>query len=157
MKKVWIVAMVMLVMNCSTDNVLSEEAQLAKDVSTIDKYLDKNGIVAIKDPSGLRLVVHDAGTGTTPSLTSKLTVIYKGTFLSGGGEFDRSIDPPVPFQTPLSGLIEGWRIGFTYVAKGGKATFYIPSGLGYGTGGSGSSVPPNSNLVFEVELVGFTF
>lgn len=143
-------------MHCSTDNVLSDEAQLKKDVGIIDKYLEKNGITAIKDVTGLRYVIHDAGTGTFPIATSKLTVKYTGKFLSGGATFDQSSEPPKQFVTSLSELIRGWQIGFRYVAKGGKATFYVPSGLAYGKTGSGR-IPANSNLIFEVELIGFTF
>lgn len=156
MKKFMIGGLVLLMMNCSTDIVLSDEAQLKKDVATIDKYLVDSKVTAIQDPSGMRLVVHDAGTLPFPVSTSKLTVIYKGTFLSGGGQFDESTSPPKQFVSPLSELIKGWQIGFGYVAKGGKATFYIPSGLAYGKAGT-TNIPPNANLVFEVDLVGFTF
>lgn len=157
MKKV-VIAVMLLAMGCSTDNVLSYEDQMTKDLRLIDKYLDANGIVATKDPSGLRLVVHEAGTGLMPTYTAKLTVKYVGKFLNGG-VFDQSKlnanGLPNAFQTPLSGLISGWQIAFTkYIAKGGKATLYIPSGLGYGQKGSGP-IPPNSNIIFEVELIGF--
>jgi FKBP-type peptidyl-prolyl cis-trans isomerase len=99
------------------------------------------------------------GNSSFPSGTSKLTVNYTGRFLNGK-IFDQSKATssglPAPFQTPLSNLIQGWQIVFSqYVAKGGKATFYLPSGLAYGSKGSGS-IPPNSNLIFEVELIGFT-
>ncbi len=158
MKKIIIAALALLVLGCSTDNVLSPEDQLKKDVAAIDKYLEKNAITAVKDPSGMRLVIEEVGTGTFPSLTSKLTVKYTGKFLSGA-VFDQSqvnsAGTPVPFESPLSGLILGWQIGFSFVAKGGKATFYIPSGLAYGPGGR-SSIPGNSNLIFDVELIGFT-
>ena len=156
MKRLLICVLAVLMIHCSTDIVLSDEAQLKKDVAAIDKYLTANGITAIKDPSGMRLVVHDAGVLPFPVATSKLTVVYKGTFLSGGGQFDKSASPPTQFALPLSGLIKGWQIGFGYVAKGGKATFYIPSGLAYGKAGN-PSIPANSNLIFEVELIGFTF
>jgi FKBP-type peptidyl-prolyl cis-trans isomerase len=159
MKKVWILALALL-LGCSTDNVLSYEDQLKKDTTTIDKYLEKNGITNVTvDVSGLRLVVHQAGSGLFPVPTSKLTVKYVGTLLNGS-EFDRSnlnsSGLPQPFQTPLSGLIEGWQIAFyKYIAKGGKATLYIPSGLAYGRNEVGG-VPANSNLIFEIELIGFT-
>ena len=158
MKKVWLFVL-LLVPGCSTDNILSYEDQLKKDVRSIDKHLEKNGIVAIEDPSGLRIVVENPGSGLFPVLTSKLTVKYVGKFMNGA-IFDRSdlnsAGLPQPFSSPLSGLIEGWRIAFMkYIAKGGKATLYIPSGLGYGRNATGG-VPANSNLIFEVELIGFT-
>ncbi len=158
MKKIWFITMALL-LGCSTDNVLSYEEQLKKDVGYIDRYLEKNGIIAIQDNSGLRIVVHQAGSGLFPVLTSKLTVKYVGKFLNGG-VFDQSdlnsSGLPAPFNTELGGLIQGWQIAFgKYIAKGGKATLYVPSGLGYGRNTVGG-VPANSNLVFEVELIGFT-
>jgi len=159
MKKYVIAALMLILAGCSTDNVLTYEEQLKKDLATIDKYLDKNGIVATEDPSGLRLVIEEVGTGLFPLFTSKLTVKYKGMFLNGT-VFDESQPDAAgqvqPFPTPLSGLIEGWQIAFgNYIAKGGKATLYIPSGLAFGPAGSGR-VPANANLIFEVELIGFT-
>lgn len=158
MKKMWMIALALL-LSCSTDNVLSVEDQMKKDLGYIDRYLEKNGIVAIQDPSGLRIVVHQAGSGLFPVLTSKLTVKYVGKFMNGTVFDESDVNAsglPVPFQTPLGGLIQGWQIAFgKYIAKGGKATLYVPSGLGYGPREVGG-VPPNSNLIFEVELIGFT-
>ena len=159
MKKFLIAALALLALGCSTDNVLSYEDQLKKDVAAIDKYLDANGIVAVKDVSGMRLVIEDPGAGIYATLESKLTVKYVGRFLNGS-IFDKSHDgasgTPAPFTTPLKGLISGWQIGFSsYVGKGGKATFYIPSGLGYGNKPN-NGFPSNANVVFDVELIGFT-
>ncbi len=157
MKKFLIAALALLTLGCSTDNVLPYDDQLKKDVAAIDKYLDANGIVAVKDVSGMRLVIEDPGAGIYPVLTSKLTVKYTGKFMSGS-VFDQqgATGTPAPFTTPLAGLIKGWQIGFSsYVGKGGKATFYIPSGLGYGTTPP-NGFPKNANLIFDVELIGFT-
>lgn len=153
------VLLAILFFGCSEDNVLSPADQLKKDIETIDKYLAKNGITATEDESGLRIVVETTGNSSYPSGTSILTVNYTGKFLNGK-VFDQSVPNnlgvPSPLATPLSGLIEGWRIVFTkYVAKGGKATFYLPSGLAYKQTGF-KSIPPNTNVIFEVELIGFT-
>ena len=159
MKKFVIAAFALMVLGCSTDNVLSDEEQLKKDLATIDKYLAKNNIDAVKDPLGLRIVIQDVGAGLKPTSSSKLTVKYEGRFLNGA-VFDRSkltsSGSPEPFAAPLADLIVGWRIAFTYIGKGGKATLYIPSTLAYGHGGRAPSIPGNSNLVFDVELIGFT-
>jgi FKBP-type peptidyl-prolyl cis-trans isomerase len=159
MKKFVIAALALMVLGCSTDNVLSDADQLKKDVATIDKYLEKNGIDAVKDPSGLRLVIQEVGAGLKPTSSSKLTVKYVGRFLNGT-EFDRSkltsSGSPEPFASPLSDLIVGWQYAFTYIGKGGKATLYIPSTLGYGHAGRAPGIPGNSNLVFDIELIGFT-
>ena len=159
MKRFWIITIAM-VMGCSTDNVLSYEDQLTKDLRIIDKYLEDNEITNVTvDPTGLRLVIHQAGSGLFPVTTSKLTVKYVGKYLNGA-VFDESTlnssGLPIPFQNPLQNLIQGWQVAFTkYIAKGGKATLYIPSGMAYGRNAQ-SGIPANSNLIFEVELIGFT-
>ena len=161
MKNFVIAAFALIVLGCSTDNVLPDADQLKKDVAIIDKYLAKNGIDAVKDPSGLRLVIQDLGAGLKPDSTAHLTVKYEGRLLNGT-VFDKSkltsTGSPEPFATPLYKLIRGWRIAFTYVGKGGKGTLYIPSTLAYGHAGAAGSpgVPGNANLIFDIELIGFT-
>lgn len=148
-----------LLLGCSTDIAISPAQQLTKDIATIDKYLESNNITAVKDDSGLRYVIHSVGGGAAPTMVSYLKVAYKGTLLSTGATFDQSAGypnaPTTFFSTPLSGLIKGWQIAFPLLGKGTSATLYIPSGLAYGTASPSSSIPPNSNLVFDVTLVDF--
>ena len=141
----------LLLIGCSTDKALTSEEQLKKDVATIDKYLTDNNITAQTDPSGLRYVVTTAGpaAGVKPIISSTITVKYVGKLMSTGVVFDQRA---APISFLLSGLIDGWVIGFQLLTKGSKATLYVPSGLGYKTSGSGS-IPPNANLIFEVELI----
>ena len=56
-------------------------------------------------------------------------------------------------ELPLSFVIAGWQIGVPLIKEGGKIMLYIPSRLGYGCDGSGSSIPSNANLIFEVEMI----
>jgi len=79
-------------------------------------------------------------------------VNYTGRLLSNGNIFDSSA---APVQFPLTNLILGWQIGFPLMPKGSIATLYIPSGYGYGSNGAGASIPPNANLIFNVELINF--
>ncbi len=141
----------LLLIGCSTDKALTTEEQLKKDVATIDKYLTDNNITAQTDPSGLRYVVTTAGPagGVKPIISSTITVRYTGKLMSTGVVFDQRT---TAVKFALSGLIEGWVIGFQLLTKGSKATLYIPSGLAYKTTGSGS-VPPNAILIFDVELI----
>lgn len=128
-----------------------DQTQLQKDIGAIDNYLASKSIVATTDPSGLRYVITKAGDDTRPCLEKQVTVKYAGRLLNGTG-FDAAVNP-VSFE--LRDLILGWQIGFTKFGKGTKATLYIPSGFGYGESGSGTRIPANSNLIFDIELITF--
>jgi FKBP-type peptidyl-prolyl cis-trans isomerase len=84
-------------------------------------------------------------------------VHYKGT-LTDGKVFDTSLEPrepgaPVtPAEFALNGVIPGWTEGLQKINKGGKIKLYVPAALGYGEQGQGA-IPPNSTLIFEVELL----
>ena len=155
MKKAIVGLFALFVIGCSTDKTLTEAEQLKKDVATIDKYIVDNNILNVKeDPSGLRYVVTAEPNpgGVKPLATSTITVRYVGKLMSSGVVFDQRTTSAATF--PLSGLIEGWIIGFQLLTKGSKATLYIPSKLGYGTTGSQTGVvPANSILIFDVELL----
>ncbi|CAN5419183.1 hypothetical protein BH09BAC3_BH09BAC3_05790 [soil metagenome] len=129
----------------------AQEGQIGMDSVAIDAYLAQKSIIAVKAAKGVRYVVTQEGNGEKPSLSSIIIFKYKGTLLTDGTEFDKS-DTPVEY--PLSQLVQGWQIAFPNLSKGSKATLYIPSSLGYGASGSGL-IPPNANLVFDVELVDF--
>ncbi len=150
MKKfVLLICVVGLSLNsCSKDEPISFQEQLEADGVAIDGYLATNNISAQTDASGLRYVITSLGSGPKPTLSNTIRVKYKGMLLSNGQIFDQA-NSAVEF--PLSNLIQGWKIGFQLLPEGSKATLYIPSGLAYGAKASGS-IPPNSNLIFEVEL-----
>ncbi len=151
MKKFWMTVFLLVPLACSQDMDLGTDAQLQKDIAAIDTYLATNNITATKDPSGLRYRINSLGASTVkPTATSSIKVNYTGTIMSSGVVFDKSI-APVTFQ--LSSLIEAWRIAMPLFTKGTSVTLYVPSTLGYGTKGSGSTIPPNTNLVFDIELL----
>ncbi len=165
MKKTCLGFMLLLLIGCSPSKTVTPAEQLQIDITAIDKYLADNMIVAQTDPSGLRYVISTLGTGSKPLLTSVLTVKYTGKLLSSGAIFDTSTTATNPTGitnlngTPLSGFIQGWQVAFQLIPKGSKATLYIPSGLGYGkkgsTTGGTTAIPPNANLIFDVELISF--
>ncbi len=132
--------------------LFDEVEQFKTDTTAIETYLATNNITtAITDPSGLRYVVTVLGTGVKPTATSTITFNYDGKFLTTGTSFDKS---SAPATSALSGLIKGFQIGMPLLPAGTKATFYIPSSLGYGpTIDSSGKIPGNSNLIFDVELV----
>lgn len=103
-----------------------------------------------KLPSGVYYLDSLAGTGTTISGTPTVAVLYAG-FLPNGTKFDERAGTPICF--PLSGLIEGWKVGMQGMKVGGKRRLLIPSSLGYGSSANGP-IPANSNLLFNLTLQG---
>ena len=94
------------------------------------------------------------GEGAEIILHSKILVHYIGK-LEDGTVFDSSYDrgQPFSFQIGLRQVIEGWEQGLLGMKVGGKRTIFIPSELGYGDRGAGDLIPPNANLIFDVEIV----
>ncbi len=97
------------------------------------------------------------GTGKAAENGDKLTVNYKGT-LTDGKQFDSSYDRNQPFEFTLGQgqVIAGWDQGLLGMKVGGKRKLTIPPELGYGSQGAGADIPPNSTLIFEVELLDAT-
>ncbi len=95
------------------------------------------------------------GTGAEAISGKSITVHYTGT-LTDGTKFDSSVDRGEPFTFNLGAgeVIEGWDKGFAGMKVGGKRKLTIPSDMAYGERGAGASIPPNSTLLFEVELLG---
>jgi FKBP-type peptidyl-prolyl cis-trans isomerase FkpA len=137
--------LIFLLVSC---NVNSNQPEL--DDQLIQSYLTSNGISATKDISGLYYRMTVIGTGSSPTTASTIEVKYKGSLLNGT-VFDQT-GSDATFTYALAGLIRGWQIGIPMMKEGGKATFYIPSGLGYGANDLGI-IPPNSVLIFEIELI----
>ena len=120
------------------------------DDQSIQNYLLLHNLTAVKDVSGLYYIQTVVGTGVSPTVASTVEIKYKGT-LTDGTIFDQTAtDKTVSYS--LSGLIKGWQIGIPLMKKGGKATFLIPSNLGYGSRDMGV-IPPNSVLIFDIELI----
>jgi FKBP-type peptidyl-prolyl cis-trans isomerase len=105
--------------------------------------------------SGLRMIIHKEGTGEKPSAGQTVSVHYTG-LLETGKKFDSSHDRGSPISFPLGQgrVIKGWDEAIALMSKGEKRTLIIPPDLGYGSQDKGR-IPPNSTLIFEVELVDF--
>ena len=104
--------------------------------------------------SGLKYQVLKQGTGTvSPKATDNVNVHYHGTLLNGT-VFDSSVQRGEPISFPLNGVIPGWTEGLQLMHVGDKFKFEIPPVLAYGAASPSPLIPPNSTLVFEVELLG---
>lgn len=116
-------------------------------------YLEKNKSAAgVKvTASGLQYIMEKDGTGASPSKEDVVKVHYKGT-LTNGEQFDSSYDRGQPAEFPVGGVIPGWTEALQLMKVGGKAKLFIPPELAYGPSGR-PGIPPNSVLVFEVELM----
>ena len=122
---------------------VAEETYLAENAT-------KEGVVSL--PSGLQYKVITPGDGPSPLKTDKVKVHYKGT-LTDGTVFDSSYDLGQPASFNVSGVIKGWTEALLLMQVGSKWELTIPSILGYGTRGRGGKIPPNSTLLFELELL----
>lgn len=143
----------LLVVSCQKDTLTFQE-QLDIDLEVIETYLSDNGITAEKDATGVYYVIDEPGTGSEfPNSSSLLSMAYTGKLLDGT-VFD-SADATNPLKINLFNTINGWQIGIPKFKKGGKGTLYIPSGYGYGVFGSGSVIPGNAVLIFDVEVLDF--
>lgn len=102
--------------------------------------------------SGLKYIVLQQGTGNKPLPTSNVKVHYTGMFLDGK-VFDSSVQRGEPIDFGLNQVIKGWIEGVQLMQEGSKYKFYIPSQLAYGERGAGGVIPPNADLMFEIELI----
>jgi peptidylprolyl isomerase len=127
---------------------------------------------AIKSKTGLEYVITKKGNGKKPTNGQNVYIHYAG-FLENGQLFDSSIESvcqtfgtfdanraaqngyqPIPFQAGRKdGMIPGFIEGLEKLSFGDKAVLFIPSKLGYGEAGAGGVIPPNANIIFEVELL----
>jgi len=113
---------------------------------------------AVSTESGLKYIDNKVGEGDLAEPGKQVQVHYTG-WLDNHGEkgkkFDSSVDRGRPFPFPLGAgrVIKGWDEGVAGMRVGGKRTLLIPSKLGYGSRGAGASIPPNANLIFDVELL----
>lgn len=138
---------------------MAKKKELDKSRAIIDNldkakaFLAENGTKpGIKTTSsGLQYVHLKGGKGARPHIKDTVVVHYEGR-LTSGEVFDSSIERGKPAEFRLGQVIAGWTEGLQLMKKGGKTRFFIPPDLAYGPGGT-RGIPPNSALIFEVELI----
>lgn len=144
----------------------NERGQIKKDSVAINNYLNEKGIVAQTTASGLRYVVKKEGKGNLATAGKTAMVHYAG-YLLNGKIFDTSLasvakennfnnggrNEPYPVVVNTGSVIKGWDEMLLLMNKGMKVTVYIPSGLAYGQQSPGPGIPPNSILMFDMEVM----
>ncbi len=138
-----------IVSSCSKDKDCPavEITAPASEVANLRAYLSANSITATEDSRGFFYVIHNAGTGTKPTPCDNVNITYTGK-LTTGGTFDSGT---ATFY--LGSLISGWQEGLPLIGEAGVITLYLPPSLAYGSSAVGS-IPPNSNLIFDITLHG---
>lgn len=129
-------------------------APLRGPAKAADSYLAENREkpgVQVTD-SGLQYEVIEAGEGESPRADDMVLVHYEGR-LPDGTVFDSSIARGEPAAFGVGDVIPGWREGLQLMRPGSRYQFVIPPELGYGARGAGGVIPPNSVLLFDVQLL----
>jgi cyclophilin family peptidyl-prolyl cis-trans isomerase len=153
-----------------------KQAEYTKTIGPIkaEKVISLTAIktTATETPSGLKYKITQTGSGKKPADGATVYVHYAG-YLEDGSLFDSSYEEvnktfgkfdqnranangyqPFPFQAgKKDGLIPGFLEGLNVMNFGDKVTLFIPSKLGYGERGAGNVIPPNANIIFEIELL----
>lgn len=132
----------------------AREKRLAAEKEVIEAELDLLAKGFKKTDSGLRYQILQSGDGAKAQANTTVSVHYKGQ-LADGTVFDSSYkrNQPIDFTLGVGQVISGWDEGIGLLKVGDKARFVIPSHLAYGSRGAGGVIPPNANLIFDVELM----
>ena len=125
------------------------EKQKAAGVEFLAKNKARPGVTTTA--SGLQYEVLKSGAGPKAKATDNVQVHYHGTLIDGT-VFDSSVERGTPYDTPVSGVIQGWIEALQLMSVGDKWKLYIPSEIAYGTRGQGK-IPANAVLIFDVELI----
>jgi len=147
-------------------NQKSGTGTITDGAGIINEYLTNTNQTAQFTSDGLAYVIQTKGSGALPTSGQTLTVNYSGFLMNSNGtqgtEFDSNTDSSFGHVTPFTftlgagQVIPGWDEAFALLPVGTTAQLIIPSALGYGTSGSGSTIPPNSILIFNVTLISAT-
>lgn len=158
--------------NIETQNNKEYDEKYGKVIASKISYFEALKGKTTQTASGLKYIITQKGKGQKPAKGAEINIYYAG-FLENGKLFDTNLvneaqefgkyDPnraaqggyqPIPFEAGRKdGMIPGFIEGLEKMAYGDKAVLFIPSHLAYGAGGAGDVIPPNANIIFEIELV----
>ncbi len=135
-------------------NMAAMKKLAAKDTLAGKAFLaankTKKGVITL--PDGLQYQIIKKGSGAVPTLNDRVTVNYRGSLIDGR-VFDSSYKRGKPATFRLRGVIKGWSEALQHMRVGGKYKVFIPSELAYGPRGRGRVIPPNSTLIFDIDLL----
>ncbi|HHV86727.1 MAG TPA: FKBP-type peptidyl-prolyl cis-trans isomerase [Petrimonas sp.] len=131
------------------NEMLGENLRIGREF--LEENKKKEGVVTLS--SGLQYKILKEGSGPKPKATEKVKCHYHGTLINGK-VFDSSVERGQPAIFGVNQVIKGWVEALQLMNVGSKWKLYIPSELAYGSQGAGSSIEPNSTLIFDVELLG---
>lgn len=134
---------------------MAEQEQVAEEnLKESQTFLEENArrSEVQQTPSGLQYEVRKEGSGKKPESTDAVVVHYRG-MLIDGTEFDSSYRRGEPVSFHVNEVINGWQEALPMMSEGAEWRIYIPSDLAYGSRGAGQDIPPNSALIFDIELL----
>ena len=140
------------IVDAAIQKAMNAEAEsfLLKETAFLSENAAKPGVYTTA--SGLQYLIITEGDGDQPTINDVVMVNYIG-YLTDGTVFDSSYERGEPEEFPLMGVIPGWSEGLQLMRVGGSSRLFIPSKLAYGSRGAGGFIPPNSVIIFDVELL----
>lgn len=142
---------------CGTEEKVTKQVE-AKEAAATTETKGTTHVTRQRMPSGLEFEILKEGSGASPERGKRVTVHYTGWLNENdqpGTQFDSSFsrNKPFTFNIGMGQVIRGWDEGVMSMKIGEKRRLYIPAALGYGARGAGPVIKPNSNLIFDVELL----
>jgi len=147
--------LLILLVSCGDDSNSSDSQPpeavdyTVQNEAEIKAYIQENKLNATRSDTGLYYVMTELGDGAQPTVTSDVTVVYKGYYLNGKS-FDESTSEGISIN--LQRVIKGWTEGIPYFHEGGNGVLLIPAHLGYGSFNY-NGIPGGSVLIFDIELL----
>ncbi|PZP51336.1 MAG: hypothetical protein DI598_03480 [Pseudopedobacter saltans] len=141
---------------------IAKEVGLEKgrEMATVQKYLKDKNLTAQMTKDSVFVVLENAGDQAAKADSGlQVSVKYKGTLMKTDSIFDTNMDKSKGHDQPMDivlgqhMVIPGWESGLKMFGKGGKGKIIVPAFMGYGPQGGGGAIPPNANLVFDVEVL----